>query len=119
MNGYPITAEEAERMLAKAADVVGPESAPTWQRFLRGLWLSGLRIGEAVKLSWEPEAAVSVCLEGAPCFRFRAGARIWTGRAVPNGSRLRRVAPSAPRGRALRVRYDTVEQWVCQFQDDF
>jgi len=26
--------------------------AESWQRFQRGLWLSGLRISEAVNLSW-------------------------------------------------------------------
>lgn len=74
MKGRPITLEEFERMLAKAPAVVGLEAAPSWQRFLTGLWLSGLRIAEAVRLSWDEDAAVSVCLDnGAPCFRFRAG----------------------------------------------
>ncbi len=51
MKGRPITTEEYERMLEKVSKVRGHDTA-TWERLLTGLWLSGLRIGEAVALDW-------------------------------------------------------------------
>jgi integrase len=53
MKGRPITAEEFERMLEKTAEVVGEASAPEWRRYLRGLWVSGLRLTESMDLWWD------------------------------------------------------------------
>jgi integrase len=53
MKGRPITAEEFERMLEKTAEVVGAEAAPEWRRYLRGLWVSGLRLTESMDLWWD------------------------------------------------------------------
>ena len=55
MKGRPITAEEFERMLEKTAEVVGGEAAPQWRRYLRGLWVSGLRLTESMDLWWDRE----------------------------------------------------------------
>jgi integrase len=51
--GRPITAEEFDRMEAVADKVVGPELVKGWLFLLRGLWWSGLRLGEALSLSWD------------------------------------------------------------------
>jgi len=49
--------------------------AEGWKRLLRGLWLSGLRLEEAVKLSWDSDSAFSVDLSGQfPHFRIYAEA---------------------------------------------
>jgi integrase len=53
MKGRPITAEEFERMLEKAAEVVGEEAAPAWHHYMRGLWVSGLRLTESMDLWWD------------------------------------------------------------------
>jgi integrase len=50
MKGRPITAEEFDRMVAA---VVGDDQAPHWQHYLRGLWASGLRLGESLDLWWD------------------------------------------------------------------
>jgi len=55
MKGRPITLEEFERMLAKVPEVVGPEAAPAWSHYLRGLWTSGLRLSESLELWWDRE----------------------------------------------------------------
>jgi integrase len=55
MKGRPITSEEFDRMLA-AVPKIRPNDAPAWERLLRGLWLSGLRLGEALVLSWNEDA---------------------------------------------------------------
>lgn len=75
MRGRPITGEEFDRMLAKVRDVrkVEPEK---WERLLQGLWLSGLRLGEALQLSWEADAPITVHLEGKyPKLRIWAAAQ--------------------------------------------
>ncbi|MCY2963712.1 MAG: site-specific integrase [Planctomycetota bacterium] len=73
MKGRPPTREEFERMLAATVHVVGPQSAPDWQRFLEGLWLSGLRLAEALALHWTDNSEITVDLDGKrPMFRIQA-----------------------------------------------
>jgi integrase len=55
MKGRPITAEEFDRMVAAVPKVVGTAAAPAWQRYLRGLWVSGLRLSESLDLHWDRE----------------------------------------------------------------
>lgn len=75
MRGRPITAEEYERMLAKTPSV-RKQDAERWKRLLRGLWLSGLRLSEALQLSWDPDAAITVRLSGKyPTLRIWAEAQ--------------------------------------------
>jgi len=84
--GRAICAEEFERMLAvlplvvtdvgrrrKDAKLTDEEKQPTgqemlitksWKPVLLGLWWSGLRLGEAVALSWENDAPISVSMGG-------------------------------------------------------
>jgi integrase len=51
----PIVLEELERIL-EATKKVRPKDYPQWQRYIRGLYESGLRIGEFHNLSWTPGA---------------------------------------------------------------
>ena len=53
MKGRPITAEEFERMLAVVPSVVGAEASSNWRHYLRGLWASGLRLGESLDVWWD------------------------------------------------------------------
>ncbi len=80
MKGRPITLEEFERMLSKVPEVIcnikpDPDvtTPPTeaeqemitrWKWNLRGLWFSGLRLGEAVDLSWDEPGHITVDLAG-------------------------------------------------------
>ncbi len=54
--GRPITAAEFDTLLAAVHQTHGitADTANSWQHLLRGLWLSGLRISEAMTLRWEP-----------------------------------------------------------------
>lgn len=52
MKGRPITLEEFERMIEKVNGEVGKEAKKSWEYLLRGLWESGLRIGELMNLHW-------------------------------------------------------------------
>jgi integrase len=94
--GRPITVEEFERMLAAVPKAVqtfkqkmhdrrysGPtvatepnaEAVESWRFYLRGLWLSGLRLRESLALSWDPDAPFAVDLSAKrPRFRISAEA---------------------------------------------
>ena len=86
--GRAITAEEFERMLAKTASVVGEDAAESWLFLLQGLWLSGLRLSEAMKLHWTDDRNLCVDLSGKrPMFRIRGHAE---------KGRKDRVLPMAP-----------------------
>jgi integrase len=63
MRGRPLAAEEFERML-DAVPKVRPNDPKQWTRLLTGLWLSGLRLGEALELSWELDGRLFVDLAG-------------------------------------------------------
>ena len=52
MKGRPITAEEYERMLAAVPKVKNVDKE-SMKFLLKGLWLSGLRLGEALGLTWD------------------------------------------------------------------
>jgi integrase len=58
MKGRPITPAEYELMLAAVPKVVGERDAPAWQRYLRGLWLSGLRLQESLDLHWDRQGGL-------------------------------------------------------------
>lgn len=48
-------------------------AGPYWRRLLRGLLLSGLRLGEALNLSWDEESKILVDMSGdRPMMRIRA-----------------------------------------------
>jgi integrase len=88
MKARPITTEEFERMLSKVSDVVGAKCEESWKFLLRGLWASGLRLGEALNLSWDDETGFVVDLEGKrPMFRIAA--------TVEKGKK-NRLLPMAP-----------------------
>jgi integrase len=66
-----VTAEEFDRIL-DAAEKVRPDDFARWQRFLRGLWHSGFRLEELLRLSWSPRAAWTFDTSGKiPCIRIR------------------------------------------------
>lgn len=77
MKGRPITGEEFDRMVAAVPKVVGAVAAPGWELLLRGLWASGLRLGEALALRWDHQpGGVSVHLDGRKSvLRFEAAAQ--------------------------------------------
>ena len=86
-----VTAEEFDRLLL-AVPKVRPHDAPAWERLLRGLWLSGLRLGEAVALDWDDGPFVLDTTGKHPAFRYRGGrAEIAAGR---KWSPLRPTLPS-------------------------
>jgi integrase len=63
MRGRPVTDEEFDRIIL-AVPLVRKKEPEKWARFLRGLWLSGLRLGEALILSWDEDADLTIRLDG-------------------------------------------------------
>ena len=50
---------------------VRPQNPAAWVNYLTGLWLSGLRLSESLKLSWDADAPFSIDLTGRrPVFRI-------------------------------------------------
>jgi integrase len=58
MKGRPITPEEFDRMVAAIPAVVGLDHAPAWERYLRGLDASGLRLEESLDLRWDDDGRI-------------------------------------------------------------
>lgn len=69
--GRAITEEEFDRIVEVIPKVVGEERARDWTRLVRGLWLSGLRLGEALRLSWDDGDFVVDLNAELPRFRVR------------------------------------------------
>ena len=92
MKGRPITREETERMLESVPSIVGAKAAPSWRELIEGLWNSGLRISEALTLSWDTYAGFSVDMDGRyPMFLIRADSE------KGNQDRLLAMAPEFAR----------------------
>lgn len=73
--GRAVTGEEFERMLAAVPKVVPKIQVEAYRFLLQGLWWSGLRLGEALKLSWDNPKDLMVDLSGKrPFLRIRAAA---------------------------------------------
>ncbi len=60
MKGRPITREEFERMLDATEGVVGADFAAGWRYYLTGLYLSGLRLEESLRLTWDDPREIHV-----------------------------------------------------------
>lgn len=74
MKGRPVTGEEFDRLLAAIPDVITDEPRQeAWRFLLRGLWWSGLRLGEALELSWEGSGLVLDLTGRRPMLRIPAG----------------------------------------------
>lgn len=85
MRGRPITEPEYRKMLRFAHVAQGKRSAPSWRRLIELLWLSGLRIGEAAKLSWDsPPLQLQIEAEPYPqILFFEEGHKAGSDVAVP------------------------------------
>jgi integrase len=107
--GRPLTAEEFERVLSKVREVRSND-AEVWAYFLRGLWASGLRLGEAIALSWNDQAPVAVIgMEtGRPRIRIEAeaqkGAKLTETPTTPDfGALLAETPVEQRRGRVFKL----------------
>ncbi|MEL7500656.1 MAG: tyrosine-type recombinase/integrase [Planctomycetota bacterium] len=74
MKGRPITDAEFQRMLDAVESVVGSESAQSWRDLITGVALSGLRIDEALALTWHRSSKLFVDLASSeyPMFRIQS-----------------------------------------------
>lgn len=71
--GRAVTTEEFDRLIDAVPKAVPEASVASWQWLLRGLWWSGLRLGEALALHWTDDRKLCVDLTGErPMFRIRA-----------------------------------------------
>ncbi|MCO6044702.1 tyrosine-type recombinase/integrase [Aeoliella sp. ICT_H6.2] len=82
MKGRPVTLQEFNEMLAKVPAVLPewpsvPQDVDAWRFYLKGLWCSGLRLGESLALRWDdaPGAIVVDYSRQHPLFRIPAEAQ--------------------------------------------
>ena len=64
MKGRGITREELERMIEKLNAVMPEPKRAEWTKYLEGLWLSGLRLGESLNLTWDDPAKLMIDWSG-------------------------------------------------------
>jgi integrase len=75
MKGGALVGEQFDRMLL-AVPKVRPHDSDEWVKYLRGLWLSGLRLRESVALSWDDDAEFAIDLSSKrPRFRIKGSAQ--------------------------------------------
>ena len=73
--GKPLTDEQIQQFI-DGAPLVRKHDSERWQRFIRGLVLSGLRLGEALRLSWDEESNFCLDFSGLySCFRIHGSAQ--------------------------------------------
>lgn len=71
--GRAPTDEEFKKILEIVPSVVGEECADSWKHFLEGLWWSGLRLSEALQLSWDRYEKLRIDFQGGqPLLRIPA-----------------------------------------------
>lgn len=87
--GRAITGEEFDRMILAVKKIPLPPKDPaSWEFLLKGLYWSGLRIGEAMQLHWIDDKNLCVDFSGKrPTFRIQAHAE---------KGKVYRVLPMAP-----------------------
>lgn len=85
--GRPITTEEFERMLDSVEKVVPTDRVNAWKQDLRGLWWSGLRLGEALALHTRKGDFVARTDGRRPVFEIQAAGQ---------KSRKAEICPMAP-----------------------
>ncbi len=105
VGGAAIAGESFDKMIAKVPVITGHRTADSWIRLLRMLWESGLRLSEAVTLSWTAEGRGTIRVVNLdtddPMLYFAPGSQkngreqYW---AMPLGfARLLRETPQAQR----------------------
>lgn len=72
LRGGSLTEKEFAQMLLAVPKVVGEVHAPAWRRFLRGMWMSGLRIGEAMRLDFDKLPFRADIRSATPSFVIRS-----------------------------------------------
>jgi len=127
--GRAVTTEEFERMLSNVAKVVGEDQLESWKFLLKGLWWSGLRLGEALKLSWDNPKDLMVDLSGKrPFLRIQGEAEKGKKDRIlplaPEAAELLQTVPEEEReGMVFKVKWqrdhkkaarvDTVSPLIC------
>ena len=128
--GRAVTGEEFERMLEAVPKVVEKEQVESWTFLLKGLWWSGLRLGEALKLSWNDPKELMVDLSGKrPFLRIQAhsekGKKDRILPLAPEAAKLLQTVPENEReglvfklkwkrNHGKPVRVDTVSPIICK-----
>lgn len=105
--GRALTDDEFDRMIKAIPSVVEKKLAPSWERLLKGLNLSGLRLEEAIALTWvaDGRSPVVILTEGdrpRVSIQFPTGSqksrKVETSPGTPDFAELLAAIPEAERG---------------------
>lgn len=97
MRGRPITGEEFDRMLKQVPKQVGKKHADSVKYLLNGLWWGGLRIDEALRLTWNHGLFCLIELEGHYYFRIeQEGEKGASDRLLPVAPQFEQMLPNVP-----------------------
>ncbi|MEZ6049172.1 MAG: site-specific integrase [Planctomycetaceae bacterium] len=58
MKGRPLSQSEFDQMLTRVDEMLESDCGESWKFLLRGLWHSGLRLGEAMNLTWNDQSKI-------------------------------------------------------------
>jgi integrase len=127
--GRPLTEIEFKRVL-KACGRVCPSDSATWRFLLKGMWESGLRISEAMVVSWDDDYQIMPLRVRSGGYLLRIPARLQKNRKtqeipttpqfgalideVPNESRSGWVFNPSPRRGSGRLTADQVERIISE-----
>lgn len=125
MRGRPITGEEFDRMQKQVPKQVGKKHANSVKYLLNGLWWGGLRLDEALRLTWNHGLFCLIELEGHYYFRIQQeGEKGATDRLLPVAPQFEQMLPNVPpesgyvfkptfnRMKTLRPRLDTMSKII-------
>lgn len=97
MRGRPVTGEEFDRMLLVSPDVVGKKHGESIRYLLNGLWWGGLRLDEALRLTWTHGGFCLVEIDGHYYFRIEQEAEKGaTDRLLPVAPQFEQMLPNIP-----------------------
>jgi integrase len=127
MRGRPITGEEFDRMLSAVAGEVGEKHADSIEYFLNGLWWGGMRLDEALRLTWNHGGFCLVEIGGHYFFRIEQEAEKGaTDRLLPVAPQFEQILPNVPpkggfvfkptfnRMKTVRPRLDTMSKIIAR-----
>ncbi len=108
MRGRPITWREMGKLLRACRAIHGAE-AGQWRRFLKLLWYSGLRIGEACQLSWD-RRPYKVRIDGKPYPHIEFYAEVSTSSQPGHKAGVDMTVPLTPEFAAWLERTPTADR---------
>ena len=97
MRGRPITGEEFDRIILATPEVVGEKYADSFTYLLKGIYWGGLRLDEAMRLTWIHGGFCLIEIDGHYFFKIeQESEKGCTDRLLPVAPHLEQLLPNVP-----------------------